>query len=57
MGVGSAAASAGVAAATDGKATVEGDASRMAKAVSKQVQSIMAAQHWISPISNDGDPK
>jgi hypothetical protein len=57
MGVGSAAASAGVVAATDGKATVEGDASRMAKAVSKQVQAIMAAQHWMSPASMASDPK
>lgn len=57
MGVGSAAASAGVAVATDGKATVEGDASRMAKAVSKQVRAIMAAQHWISPVSMESDAK
>jgi hypothetical protein len=49
MGVGSAVASVGVAAAADGKATVEGDASRMAKAVSKQIQAIMVAQHWSEP--------
>lgn len=57
MGVGSAAASAGVAAATDGKATVEGDASRMARAVSKQIQAIMAAQHWIDPVSMESESK
>jgi len=52
MGAGSAA-TAGVGAATgsvgDKKATVEGDASRMAKAVAKQIEALMVQQKWISP--------
>lgn len=52
MGVGTAA-TAGVGAATgsvgDKKATVEGDASRMAKAVAKQIEALMIQQKWISP--------
>jgi uncharacterized protein DUF4410 len=48
MGVGSAAASVGTSAAFDGKATVEADSARMAKAVAKQIQNIMIAQQWIA---------
>jgi hypothetical protein len=47
MGVGSAAGSVAASAVVDGKATVEGDASRMAKAVAKQIESIMVAQQWV----------
>ncbi|HTV60442.1 MAG TPA: DUF4410 domain-containing protein [Verrucomicrobiae bacterium] len=50
MGAGAAAgASVGAAGATDHKATVEGDASRMANAVAKQIQSVLVAQQWIAP--------
>jgi hypothetical protein len=50
MGAGAGAgASVGAAGATNGKATVEGDSSRMAKEVAKQIQSVLAAQQWIAP--------
>jgi hypothetical protein len=52
MGVGSAAAGAvSVATGTAGgkNATVEADASRMAKAVAKQIEELMLSQKWISP--------
>ncbi len=52
MGVGSAAASAGASGAADTKATVEGDTSRMAKAVAKQIEDIMVEQQWIAPAAN-----
>jgi hypothetical protein len=48
MGAGSAAASVAAGGATDKKATVEGDATRMAKAVAKQVEAVMAQQKWIA---------
>lgn len=51
MGVGSAAVGVVTGIAGDKKATVEGDASRMAKAVAQQVEQLMTAQHWISPPS------
>jgi hypothetical protein len=46
MGVGSAAASVAVSGATDGKASVEADAARMAKAVAKQIEDMLVAQRW-----------
>lgn len=52
MGVGTAAtAAAGAATGSigDKKATVEGDVSRMAKAVAKQIADLMIAEKWISP--------
>jgi len=55
MGVGTAATAAASAAAHgagDKKSTVTADASRMGKAVAKQIIKAMAAQQWISP-----DPK
>lgn len=48
MGVGSAAAGAATGSAGDKKATVEADASRMAKDVAKQIEQQMANQKWIS---------
>ena len=53
MGVGSAAGSAAVSGATDNKATVEGDSSRMAHAVAKELKNIMTAQQWIPSQSSD----
>jgi hypothetical protein len=47
MGVGSAAGSVAASGAVDGKATVEGDTSRIANAVAKELRNIMAAQQWI----------
>jgi uncharacterized protein DUF4410 len=47
MGGGSLAVGAATGTITDKKATVEGDASRMAKAVAKQVKTVMIAQKWI----------
>jgi hypothetical protein len=47
MGVGSAAGSVAGGGVGDEKETVEGDASRMAKAVAKQVETLMTAQKWI----------
>jgi hypothetical protein len=52
MGVGTAAtAAAGAATGSlgDKKATVQGDAARMARAVAKQIQNLMVAQKWIAP--------
>ncbi len=49
MGVGALAVGATTGAAGDRKATVEADASRMAKAVAKQIQALMAAQKWVPP--------
>jgi hypothetical protein len=49
MGVGSAGAGVAAGSVGDTKATVKADASRMAKAVAKQIQSLMAAQKWITP--------
>lgn len=51
MGVGSAAASVGVSAATDNKASVQGDTSRMAKAVGREIEDIIVAQQWIAPMT------
>jgi len=47
MGVGSLATSAAAGAATDGKSSVEGDTARIANAVAKEMNTIMAAQGWI----------
>jgi hypothetical protein len=57
MGVGSAAASVAVSGATDSKATVEGDAARMAKVVATEVENIMAAQKWIAPPEQAKQPQ
>jgi Domain of unknown function (DUF4410) len=44
--------------ATDRKATVEGDAARMAKAVAKEIQNLMAGQQWIpAPTQSASTPK
>jgi hypothetical protein len=48
MGVGSAAAGVAAGSVGDKKETVEGDASRMAKAVAKQIIDQMTAQQWIA---------
>jgi hypothetical protein len=45
----SAAASAGAAGETDRRATVQGDTSRMAKVVAKQIENVMVTQQWIKP--------
>ncbi len=50
MGVGSAAASVGTSAATDSKASVEGDTTRMAKTVATEIEDLMVAQQWITPV-------
>jgi hypothetical protein len=50
MGVGSAAASVGTSTATDSKASVEGDTTRMAKTVATEIEDLMVAQQWIPPI-------
>lgn len=47
MGTGSAAVGAAAGSAGDTRATVEADASRMAKAVAKQVEELMTSQKWI----------
>ena len=47
MGVGSAAASVGTSTATDSKASVEGDTTRLAKTVAMEIENIMVAQQWI----------
>ncbi|MGD0902645.1 MAG: DUF4410 domain-containing protein [Terracidiphilus sp.] len=58
MGVGSLAVGAAAGDATDKKATVDGDASRLAKAVAKQIAGVMAAQKWIpSPGSDESNPQ
>jgi hypothetical protein len=49
LGWGSIAVAAATGAASDEKATVEADASRMAKHVAKLMESIMTEQHWIAP--------
>jgi hypothetical protein len=49
MGVGSAGAAVGPGSVGDHKATVEADASRMAAAVAKQIETLMVAQKWIPP--------
>lgn len=49
-GTGSLAVGAAGAAAGAGKSDVEADASRMAKAVAKQLEGFMAAQQWIPPV-------
>jgi hypothetical protein len=48
MGAGSVAAGAAAGGSTDNKATVEGDTIRMAKAVAKEIENIMAKQDWIA---------
>jgi uncharacterized membrane protein len=50
MGVGSAAAGVGTSTATDSKASVEGDTTRMAKAVATEIEDLMVAQQWIHPM-------
>lgn len=50
MGVGSAAASVGTSTATDSKASVEGDTTRMAKTVATEIEDLMIAQQWIPPM-------
>jgi len=50
MGVGSAAASVGTSTATDSKASVEGDTTRMAKTVATEIEDLMVAQQWIPPM-------
>jgi hypothetical protein len=53
MGVGSAATSVAASGGTDHKATVEGDTSRLANAVAKEVRNIMTAQQWLPPADAD----
>ena len=48
MGLGSAAASVAASGAADDKASVEGDTQRMAKAIAKEMGSIMTDQNWIA---------
>jgi len=48
--VGSAAASVGTSTATDSKASVEGDTTRMAKTVATEIEDLMVAQQWIPPM-------
>src|SRR6202007_561670 len=48
-GAGIAAADVAASGATDHGATVESDTARMAKAVAKQIEGMMAAQHWTAP--------
>lgn len=55
MGV-SGASSVATSQATDNKATVEGDTSRMAKAVAREIENIMAAQGWIAASSQPSAP-
>jgi Domain of unknown function (DUF4410) len=47
MGASSAGEATAASDATDRKSTVEGDAARMAKAVAKEIQNLMAGQQWI----------
>jgi len=54
MGVGSAAASVGTSTATDSKASVEGDTTRMAKTVATEIEDLMVAQQWIVLCSPNG---
>jgi hypothetical protein len=51
MGAGSLAVAAAVGDVGDKKGTVQADASRMAKAVAKQIEEFMITQKWISPAS------
>ena len=53
MGVGGAAASVAASGAMDGKATVEGDTARMARAVPKQIGAIMTTVLWIPPAAEE----
>jgi hypothetical protein len=48
MGVGSVAAGVAAGSVGDKKETVEGDASRMGKAVAKQIEDAMTTQQWIA---------
>lgn len=48
MGVGSVATSAAAGAATDSKSSVEGDTARIANAVAKEMNTIMATQGWVA---------
>lgn len=50
MGVGSVATSVRTSAATDSKASVEGDTTRMAKMVATEIEDIMVVQQWIPPM-------
>ena len=52
MGAGSLAVGAAVGDVGDKKGTVEADASRMAKAVAKQIEAFMISQKWISDPSH-----
>lgn len=52
MGAGSVAVGAAVGDVGDKKGTVQADASRMAKAVAKQIEEFMITQKWISPPSH-----
>src|SRR5262249_50218865 len=51
MGAGSLAVGAAVGDVGDKKGTVQADASRMAKAVAKQIEEFMISQKWILPLS------
>jgi hypothetical protein len=53
MGAGSLAVGAAVGDVGDKKETVQADASRMAKAVAKQIEEFMITQKWISPPSQE----
>lgn len=55
MGVGSAGAGVAAGSVGDTKATVQADASRMAQAVAKQIQSLMTAQKWIASPSSSSN--
>jgi Domain of unknown function (DUF4410) len=57
MGVGSAAGSVAASGATDNKASVSGDTSRMAKAVAQEIEDIMVAQQWIAPMAGTKQPQ
>jgi hypothetical protein len=54
MGVGSLAVGAAAGGAGDRKASVEADASRMAKAVAKQIKDVMISQKWIPAQQPEG---
>lgn len=49
MGIGTAAAGVATVSVGDKHATVEADASRMAKAIATQIEQVMASQKWIAP--------
>jgi Domain of unknown function (DUF4410) len=57
VGVGSAATSVGASGTTDNKASVEGDTSRMAKAVATEIEVILVAQQWIAPMTKTKRPE